>query len=82
MTKTELELLELEALLEASANVAEQLKLAGYNVVGDTVLELCRRLRGGREVLAAIAEHADILVASPGVSVDDWLEIINGDFGV
>ena len=82
MNKVELELLELEALLEASENVAEQLRLADYGLLSDTVLELCRRLRAGKNVFSAISEAENVLVTDLGVSVEDWEQVVLGDYGV
>ena len=80
--EVELELLDFEALLAASENVAEQLRMADYVQLGDTVLELCRRLRAAKAVFATISETDKYIVDKIGVSEEDWGKIVLGDFGV
>lgn len=54
MNKTELGLLDIEALLESSAILAEELRRSGAVTPGATVDELCRRLRAAKEALLII----------------------------
>ena len=77
MNKTELESLDIEALLESSEYLADELRLSHAEVPANTVLELCRRLRAAKDVF--------ILLGKDGSTDEDVLQshkTVYGEFGV
>lgn len=77
MNKDELQLLDIEALLESSDCIAEQLRLSGLVVMGNTVDELCRRLKVAKDAFIHCHESDTSIEATT-----HYYKTVHEDFGV